>query len=163
VRQRARTLGIAAVLVGQACSKSDAPSARQSVADSAVTSIIAKAEEARAAKTDEWNRAEVVKRLGEAGLVVVDSGRAVHHAGLTQPGSSIEVSGSTLELYIYPTAAARKQDAAKLDTMPNPSTPPAQRPRYIISGNLIAIHVTPKEALAERVENVLTARHAGAP
>jgi hypothetical protein len=47
--------------------------------------------------------------------------------------------------------------------MPNPSTPSAQRPRYIISGNLIAIHVTPKEALAERVENVLTARHAGAP
>jgi hypothetical protein len=158
-----RTLGIAAVLVSQACSKSDAPPARQSVADSAVASVIAKAEEDRAAKTDEWNRAEVVKRLGEAGLVVVDSGRAVHHAGLTLPGSSIEVSGSTLELYIYPTAAARKQDAAKLDTMPNPATPPAQRPRYIISGNLIAIHVTPKEALAERVENVLTARHAGAP
>ena len=42
-------------------------------------------------------------------------------------------------------------------------TPPAQRPRYIVSGNLVAIHVTPKEVLAERVENVLTARHAGAP
>jgi len=41
--------------------------------------------------------------------------------------------------------------------------PPGQRPRYIISGNLIAIHATPREALAERVENVLTARHAGAP
>jgi hypothetical protein len=87
----------------------------------------------------------------------------VHHAGLTRPGNLLEVSGSPLELYIYPTAAARKQDAAKLDTMPNPTTPPGQRPRFIISGNLIAIHVTPKEALAERVENVLTARHAGAP
>ena len=158
--RRARTLGIAAALALLACSKHEAPPSRQPRADSAVT---AKAEENRAAQTDEWNLAEVVKRLGEAGLVVVDSNRVVHHQGLTQPGNLIEVSGSPLELYIYPTAAARKQDAAKLDTMPNPATQPANRPRYIISGNLIAIHVIPRETLAERVENVLTARHAGAP
>ena len=157
---RARALTIAAAQVLVACSKHEPPPPRQPSADSAV---VAKAEEGRAAQTDEWNRAEVVKRLGEAGLVVVDSGHVVHHAGLKQPGNQIEVSGSALELYIYPTAAARKEDAARLDTMPNPTTPPAQRPRYIVSGNLIAIHVTPKEALAERVENVLTARHAGAP
>jgi hypothetical protein len=158
--ERARTLAIAAVLAFFACSKREAPPPRKPSADSAVT---AKLEESRAAQTDEWNLAEVVKRLGEAGLVVTDSGRVTHHPGLTRPGNLMEVSGSPLELYIYPTAAARKQDATKLDTMPNPGTPPAQRPRYIISGNLIAIHVTPKEALAERVENVLTARHAGAP
>ena len=154
--------GIAAVLAFFACSKHEAPPPppREPSADSAVT---ANAEESRAAQTDEWNRAEVVKRLGEAGLVVADSGRVVHHAGLGQAGNLIDVSGSTLELYIYPTAAARKRDATKLDTMPSPSTPPAQRPRYIISGNLVAIHVTAKEALAERVENVLTARHAGGP
>jgi hypothetical protein len=161
VTRRARTLRLAAALALFACSKHETPQPpRQPSADSAVA---AKAEESRAAQTDEWNRAEVVKRLGEAGLVVTDSGRVVHHAGLTRPGNLLEVSGSPLELYIYPTAAARKQDAAKLDTMPNPATPPGQRPRFIISGNLIAIHVTPKEALAERVENVLTARHAGAP
>ena len=158
--QRARTLGIAAALALFACSKHESPPPRAPSADSAVT---AKVDENRAAQTDEWNLAEVVKRLGEAGLVVTDSGRVVHHAGLTRPGSLLNVSASTLELYIYPTAAARKQDAAKLDTMPDPGTPPAQRQRYIISGNLIAIHVTLKEALAERVENVLTARHAGAP
>ena len=157
---RARTLGIGAALALFACSKHEPPPPRQPSADSAVT---AKAEENRAAQTDEWNRAEVVKRLGEAGLVVTDSGHVVHRAGLTPQGDLIDVSGSTLELYIYPTAAARKQDAAKLDTMPNATMPPAQRPHFIISGNLIAIHVTPKEALAERVENVLTARHAGAP
>jgi hypothetical protein len=160
---RLRTLAIGTVLVGQACSKPDAPPARHASTDSAVASVIAKAEEDRAAKTDEWNRAEIVKRLGEAGLVITDSGRVVHHAGLTLQGNLLDVSGSALELYIYPTAAVRKQDAAALDTMPNPGTPPAQRPRYIVSGNLIAIHVTPKEALAERVENVLTARHSGAP
>ena len=104
-----------------------------------------------------------MKRLGEAGLVVTDSGRVVHHAGVKPAGDLLEVSGSKLEIYIYPSAEARGKDSATLDTMPNPAQPPGQRPRYIISGNLIAIHVTPKEALAERVENVLTARHAGAP
>ena len=44
-----------------------------------------------------------------------------------------------------------------------PAVPNAQRPRYIESGNLVAIHVSPRDVLAERVENVLTARHAGAP
>jgi hypothetical protein len=160
VTQRVRTLRLAASLAVFGCSKHDAPRPRKPSPDSAVA---AKAEENRAAETDEWNRAEVVKRLGEAGLVISDSGHVVHHPGLERAGNEIGVSGSALELYIYPTAAARKQDAAALDTMPNPNTPPAERPRYIISGNLIAIHVTPKEALAERVENVLTARHAGAP
>lgn len=160
MRQWAGTLGIAVALASFACSKHDAAPPRQPRADSAVA---ARADEHRAVETDEWNRAEVVKRLGEAGLVVTDSGRAAHHTGIDIAGMTLNVSGSTLELYIYPTAAARKQHAAKLDTMPNPNTPPAQRPRYIVSGNLIAIHVTPKEALAERVENVLTARHAGAP
>jgi hypothetical protein len=161
VTRRAATFSITAgVLALLSCSKQEAPLPRRPSADSAVA---AKADENRAAQTDEWNRGEVVRRLEEAGLVVVDSGRVAHHAGLTLTGNVLQVSGSALELYIYPSAAARKQDAAKLDTMPNPDTPPAQRPRYILSGNLIAIHVTPKEALAERVENVLTARHAGAP
>ncbi|MBK5187533.1 MAG: hypothetical protein JJD97_04760 [Gemmatimonadaceae bacterium] len=155
-----RTLASGAVLAALACSRRDAPPPRHSSADSAVA---ATSEESRAAATDEWNRAEIVKRLGEAGLVVTDSGRVVHHAGLTLAGNLLDVSGSTLEVYVYPTAAARAKDAATLDTMPNPSQPPAQRPRYIISGNLVAIHVTPKEVMAERVENVLTARHAGAP
>ena len=157
-----RTLAIGAALVALACSKSDAPPARHASTDSAVSSVIAKAEEDRAAKTDEWNRAEIVKRLGEAGLVVEDSGRVAHHPGIDIEGALLTVSGSPLELYIYPTAAARAKGSAALDTMPNPAQPTGQRPRYIVSGNLIAIHVTPREVLAERVENVLTARHAGA-
>jgi hypothetical protein len=156
-----RALALAMVLSGFACSRHDAPpSPKHASADSAVT---AKAEEKVAAETDEWDRAEIVKRLGEAGLVVTDGDHVVHHAGLKRPGNLLGVSGSALEIYIYPTAAARAQDAAALDTMPNAALPPAQRPRYIISGNLVAIHVTPREVMAERVENVLTARHAGAP
>jgi hypothetical protein len=159
---RVRALAIAAAIGALACAKSDAP-ARHAGPDSAVTSAIAKAEQDRAAKTDEWNRAEIVKRLGEAGLVVEDSGRVAHHRGIDIEGALLTVSGSPLELYIYPTAADRKKSSAALDTTMAATIPPAQRPRYIISGNLIAIHVTPKEALAERVENVLTARHAGTP
>ena len=150
-----------AMLFALACAKPDAPPPSHQVnADSLVA---AKAGADQAAQTDEWNRAEIVKRLGEAGLVVLDSARAAHHPGIDIDGALLEVSGSPLELYIYPTAAARKKGSAALDSMPNPAQPPAQRARYIISGNLIAIHVTPKDALAERVENVLTARHAGAP
>ncbi len=159
---KARTLSIGAALVALACAKADAP-ARHASADSSVSSAIAKAEQDRAAKTDEWNRAEIVKRLGEAGLVIADSGRVAHRAGISVEGAQLNVSGSSLELYIYPTAADRKKESTALDTTTSPTVPSGQRPRYVISGNLIAIHVTPKEALAERVENVLTARHAGAP
>ncbi len=155
-----RSLLRAMALCAVACSRHDAPPPKVASADSAVA---AKADESRAAETDEWNRAEIVRRLGEAGLVVVDSAREVHHAGLALAGDLLGVSGSPLEIYVYPTAKARTKDSATLDTVPNAAQPTGQRPRYIISGNLIAIHVTPKEALAERVENVLTARHAGAP
>jgi hypothetical protein len=158
-----RSLVLGAALVVLACSRSDAPPARHASIDSAMSKGIARAEEERAAKTDEWNRAEIVKRLGEAGLVIADSGRVAHHAGIAIEGAMLTVSGSPLELYIFPTAAARAKGSAALDTTSAPTTPPAQRPRYIISGTLIAIHVTPREVLAERVENVLTARHAGAP
>ncbi len=159
-RPRAIALSLTTALSAFACSPRDAPPPRHARPDSAVS---AKGEESRAAATDEWNRAEIVKRLGEAGLVISDSGRVVHHAGMSLAGDLLDVSGSSLEIYVYPTAEARRKDAASLDTMPNPAQPPGQRPRYIISGNLIAIHITPREALAERVENVLTARHAGAP
>jgi hypothetical protein len=147
-------------LVVFACSHRDAEKPKVASADSAVA---AQHGAMLAEKTDEWNRAEIVKRLGEAGLVVTDSARQVHHAGLTLAGDVLAVSGSPLEIYVYPTAEARRKDSAALDTMPDPALPTGKRARYIVSGNLIAIHVTPKEALAERVENVLTARHAGAP
>jgi hypothetical protein len=144
-----------------ACKKRDSDSTSTHTLSN--SSVIAKAEEARAAKTDEWNRAEIVKRLGEAGLVVADSARVAHHPGIDIEGALLTVSGSPLELYIFPTAAARAKGSTTLDTTSNPAQPTGHRPRYIISGNLIAIQVTPREVLAERVENVLTARHAGAP
>ena len=156
-----RALACAMVLVpALACTTEKAPvSKRAPSADSART---ATAEVAQAAETNEWTRAEVVKRLNEAGLVVSDSNRSVHHVGITVPGFLLDVSDSPLEVYLFPTAAARAQGTQALDTMP-PAVPNAKRPRYIVSGNLIAIHVSPRDVLAERVENVLTARHEAAP
>ena len=155
-----RAFGLVTALASLGCSQRETRPPPHASADSAVS---ARADESRAAETDEWNRGEIVKRLGEAGLVIVDSDRVVHHAGLQLAGDLLSVSGSPLEIYVYPSAAARKQDAAALDTLPPAALPPARRPRYIVSGTLIAIHITPREVLAERVENVLTARHAGAP
>ena len=156
-----RAIACAIVLVpALACTTEKAPVAKR--APSADSARTAAAEVAQAAETNEWTRAEVVKRLNEAGLVVSDSNRSVRHVGITVPGFLLDVSDSPLEVYLFPTAAAREKGTKALDTLP-PAVPNANRPHYIESGNLVAIHVSPRDVLAERVENVLTARHAGAP
>lgn len=158
--RRWRATAVAIVVGALACAKEESPVVKQPASPDSARAT--SAEVARAAATDEWTRGEVVKRLDEAGLVVIDSNRVVHHAGISVPGYLLTVSDSPLEVYLYPTAGARERGTAQLDTMP-PAVPDAHRPRYIVSGNLVAIHVTPRDVLAERVENVLTARHAGAP
>jgi hypothetical protein len=101
---------------------------------------------------DRWNKGEVIKRLAEAGLVVADSGSARPFVPLTRDGDRLLVSGSELLLYVYPDAAARELGyAAEWRT----------RPRVILVNNLIALHFTPNDRLAERVDNVLRARHLG--
>ena len=120
----------------------------------------AAAAESVAKAHDEWNRAEVVKRLGEAGLVVVDAKQPTHRDGLSIAGELLHVSGSNLEIYIYHDGDARRRDSAKLDTAATPFPPGSpQRPRYIMAGNLVAILFTANETLDERVENALMARH----
>ena len=116
------------------------------------------AAESAAVARDLWNKAEVVRRLEEAGLVVADSGKKVQHPGLKAGGEELGVSGGKLEIYVYPDDAARERDAAGLDTT-RKGLPSIYDPKYIISGNMIAILHTPKDRLAERVKLVLTSRH----
>ena len=118
------------------------------------------AAESVAVARDLWNKAEVVRRLEEAGLVVSDSGKKASQPALHVEGERLTVSGGQLEIYVYPDDAAREKDGAGLDTTQQ-GLPSIYRPRYIISGNLIAILHTPRDRLAERVMLVLTARHAG--
>jgi hypothetical protein len=109
---------------------------------------------------DLWNKAEVVRRLEEAGLVVTDSGKKARNPALKAEGEELGVSGGQLEIYIYPDDAARERDAAGLDTT-RKGLPSIYDPKYIVSGNMIAILHTPKDRLAERVKLVLTSRHGG--
>lgn len=118
------------------------------------------AAESLAVARDMWNKAEVVRRLEEAGLVVTDSGEKAREAALHVEGQRLTVSGGDLEIFVYPDAAARERDGAGLDTTTH-GLPNINNPRYIISGNLIAILHTPHDRLAERVQLVLTSRHGG--
>ncbi len=126
----------------------------------------ASAAESSAAARDEWSKAEVIKRMIEAGLVVVDSQKAASDPKLAAKGGQLIVSGSVLRLFIYADAAARAAESASLDTnslRPGVPAPLPDRPRYVISNNMIAIYVTPNDRLAERIENVLLARHRRTP
>jgi hypothetical protein len=118
------------------------------------------AAESAAVASDLWNKAEVVRRLEEAGLVVTDSRKKAHNSSLKLEGEELGVSGGQLEIYVYPDEAAREGGGAGLDTT-RKGLPSIYDPKYIISGNLIAILHTPKDRLAERVRLVLMSRHGG--
>lgn len=132
------------------------PSATLSGAASTPKSAAVVAAESLAQARDQWNKAEVIRRLAEAGLVVTDSGRGVRHQPLSVEGELLGVSGGELALFVYEDAAARTRDAAALDTSS------AGGSRFIVVNNLVARLRTSREQLAERVTDVLTARHAGA-
>jgi hypothetical protein len=114
----------------------------------------------------QWTLREVARRLTDGGLVVSDSGRtAVRQFFLTVEGHQLRVSGSDLQVFIYADARSRKTDSDGLDAA---RVAPADAdidwvttPHLIASGNLIAIHLTPNERLAERVRLILEAWHAG--
>jgi hypothetical protein len=116
------------------------------------------AAESLAVARDVWNKAEVIRRLTEAGVVVMDSGQAAERAGVHVPGNLLHVGRGELEIYVYDNTAARRHDTAAIDTAMH-GLPTLDRPRYIMSGNLIAVLRTPDDRLAERVENTLMARH----
>ena len=113
----------------------------------------------------QWTLREVAKRLTEGGLVVTDSGReSVRHSFLGGEGHQLKVSGSDLQVFIYPDPAARKTDSDRIDTArvaPHDMIIDwVATPHLIASGNLIAIHLTPNDRLAERVRLILEAWHA---
>lgn len=100
--------------------------------------------------------------MREAGLALTDSGETVRRPGLHQTGHVLHLGQGTLTVFIYPGRGARIRDAAGLDTTLH-GMPTLDTPHYILSGNLIAILVTPNDATVERVTNALTARHTLGP
>jgi hypothetical protein len=163
-------LALAAVAFGvAACNGGEGSGSRQGATSGAAASdgsgaggisAGAAAAVSAAVARDLWNKAEVVRRLEEAGLVVTDSGKKARNPSLQLEGDELEVCGGQLEIYIYPDDATREKGGAGLDTTTK-GLPSIYNPKYIISGNLIAILHTPKDRLAERVRLVLMSRHGG--
>jgi hypothetical protein len=163
-----RALGAAALCttLAGACGQGSAPAGdHHPRRDSSTIHRLTAAAESVAAARDEWNRAEVVRRLTEAGLVVTDSGATVHQPGLHPPGTLLDVGGYELQIYLYHDTLTRAADGRTLDTAHvaprTAGAAAAGRPWIIPSGNLLAVLFTPKEQVAERISNALTARHLG--
>lgn len=121
--------------------------------------------ESLAIALDAWNEVEVVSRLEDAGLVVRDLNRPVTAPGFGIEGRALSVSGGELVVFLYPSVSQRLSATSSLDSAtaapPGAVAPWGAAPRLITSGNLAAVLMTEREQLAERVRNVLAARHAG--
>jgi hypothetical protein len=163
--RRAALTRMLAVVVLAACGtdrSSSSPAASGSAtSDSARPSATAAPEP----EPTQWTLREVAKRLTDGGLVVTDSGRTlIRHSFLAVEGHLMRVSGSDLQVFLYPDPGSRKADSEKIDTA---RVAPADMiidwvatPHLVASGNLIAIHLTPNERLAERARLILEAWHA---
>lgn len=163
VRRSALALATAAVV---ACAQERSATTTREGDSTPGDSAVAQAPAAtREEEPKQWTRREVARRLTDGGLVVTDSGSAsVRHSFLTVEGHHLKVSGSDLHVFIYPDPRARKADSDRID--PARVAPETMiidwvaTPHLIASGNLLAIHLTPNERLAERVRLILEAWHA---
>lgn len=120
---------------------------------------------AREEEPTQWTLREVARRLTDGGLVVTDSGRTpIRQSFLGAEGHQLRVSGSNLQVFIYADPRARKAHSDRLDTARAASQDmvidPGAPPHLIASGNLLAIHYTANDRLAERVRLILEAWHA---
>jgi hypothetical protein len=116
-------------------------------------------------RTGKWAICSFEKRLVQAGFVLRKAGgEAPRRSGLSVPPQAYTLGRAYLEVFVYPDEAAMERDLEGLDT-----TVVAPRggkndwgmpPRFIRSGNLIAVLLTSNEQQAERLSLAVTA---GAP
>ena len=170
---RRRTLGAVVVALAACGGEAGTDVAADSTSSASVTprtvnmDSVARVQRAEslAAATSRWNASEVVSRLEDAGLVVRDLERPVQAPGFSVAGSTLAVSGGELVIFLYPDATSRASDTGALDSAtaapPGTTATWPSAPRLINSGNLAAVLFTNREQLAERVRNVLGARHGG--
>jgi hypothetical protein len=115
--------------------------------------------------TGAWALCSVEKRLQRAGFVP----RKLEQAGQKRAGFSVApttyaLGSSTLEVFLYPSAASLERDWSELDTISgSPRGIPASwpvPPTVLRSVNLAAVYLTESPTQAERLTLALTA---GAP
>jgi hypothetical protein len=163
----------AALLLAAACAEDPSPAhdsatlaeeSRAAAVDMDSVAAVQRAESLAVAQ-NAWNRSEVTSRLEAAGLVVGNVEGEVRAPGFSVDGYTLSVSGGELVVFLYESAALRSADTGALDSAsaapPGGSAQWPGRPRLTTSGNLAAVLFTEREQLAERVRNVLTARHGG--
>lgn len=158
---------MAAMLALLACGREGAPDHDSAAASQSPAGLEGSAQAvAPREEPKQWTLREVARRLTDGGLVVTDSGRTtVRHSFLGVEGHLLRVSGSDLQVFVYPEPAARRADSERLDSA---RVAPEDMiidwvapPHLIASGNLLAIHLTANARLAERLRLILEAWHAG--
>ena len=155
-----------AVLVVLACASADeeteAPSAAAAgVAGTGPESGAGPDTAGRCPEWGDWRPCSVEKRLERAGLVVQRGTEAVRHDFLQVPGVMYETSRAEIQVFLYPSAAARARDTDTLDSAT--VSPPGRRVIWrwpatlVTSGNLAAIVLSLNARQAERIALALGA------
>lgn len=116
-------------------------------------------------RTGRWAVCSLEKRLEQSGFVLrKPAGEQPRRLGFSVPPVVYTLGRARLEVFIYPDEAALIRDIAQIDTVI--VAPRGQKndweipPRFIRSGNLIAVFLTRNEQQAERMMLAITA---GAP
>jgi hypothetical protein len=107
-----------------------------------------------------WQACSVEKRLTDAGFVPIKQGAAPASV-FAVPGQSYALGAAALHVYLFPSAKAREDAVAAIDTVAvarkgaTASWP--LPPTLITSNNLAAVLVSDNGRLIERVQNAITA------
>lgn len=108
-----------------------------------------------------WAECSVIERLENAGLGVEVSQNKATEAPLDQQGTAFSVRNAELEVYIYPSRAARERDQARLERAGylHADAPPGltYKPTLVASENLLVVLDTRRERQRERITLALTA------
>ena len=111
-------------------------------------------------ETGLWRECNLIERLERSGYVVIDSGE-VRRPFLSVPGIRYQLGREQLEVYLYPSAAAREADLRGIDSVrvapPGESVPWPATPTLIVSNNLAAILIGGSARQVERVSNSIRA------
>jgi len=109
----------------------------------------------------EWSESRVVEELKKAGLKPIRRD-TIRQPFLTAAGTVYDISGSDLQLFIYPDPAALKNDISRLDTVR--VSPPTMMiswiapPALITNGNLAVIFLTRNDSIRRIVRGAIGRR-----
>ena len=155
---------------GSADGTADSPAARGAPPDNHATSLAADSSHRANASdtlvppcppTGAWMECHVIDRLERAGLVVTEGQEPATEPPLQRQGTSLDVRNASLEVYIYPDAAARERDERRLDREnylgADQPPGPVHKPTLVTSANLLVVLDTRRERQRERITLVLTA------